>query len=32
VEIKAITGTYYLLLNGEVNGYPRIQGIKGPVQ
>jgi hypothetical protein len=32
VEIKARDGSYYLLLNKEVNGYPRIQGMKGPVR
>jgi hypothetical protein len=32
VEIKARDGSYYLLLNKEVNGYPRIQGLKGPVR
>ena len=32
VRLKASEGKYYLLLNREVSGYPRIQGFKGPVK
>ena len=32
VTIDASEGKYYLLLNREVSGYPRIQGFKGPVK
>lgn len=32
VSLDAAEGKYYLLLNREVSGYPRIQGLKGPVR
>jgi hypothetical protein len=32
VALNAAEGRYYLILNREVKGYPRIQGFKGPVK
>jgi hypothetical protein len=32
VALDASGGRYYLLLNKEVKGYPRIQGMRGPVK
>jgi hypothetical protein len=32
VALDAAEGRYYLILNREVSGYPRIQGLKGPVK
>ncbi len=32
VALDAAEGRYYLVLNREVKGYPRIQGFKGPVK
>jgi hypothetical protein len=31
-SIDASDGRYYLILNREVSGYPRIQGFKGPIK
>jgi hypothetical protein len=32
VALDAAEGKYYLILNRKVSGYPRIQGLKGPVK
>jgi len=32
VALDAAEGRYYLILNREVSGYPRIQAFKGPVK
>jgi len=32
VALDTAEGRYYLILNREVSGYPRIQGLKGPVK
>lgn len=32
VALDAPEGRYYLILNREVSGYPRVQGFKGPVK
>jgi hypothetical protein len=32
VALDASGGRYYLLLNREVQGYPRVQGMRGPVK
>jgi hypothetical protein len=32
VALDAAEGRYYLILNRPVSGYPRIQGLKGPVK
>ncbi len=32
VTLKTDEGTYYLLLERAVKGYPRIRGMKGPIQ
>lgn len=32
VTLETASGRYYLLLNRKVKGYPRIQGLKGPVR
>jgi hypothetical protein len=32
VTLDTAGGRYYLILNREVSGYPRIQGFKGPVR
>jgi hypothetical protein len=32
VTLDAAEGRYYLILNREVSGYPRIQGFRGPVE
>jgi hypothetical protein len=32
VALDSAGGRYYLILNREVSGYPRIQGFKGPVK
>lgn len=32
VKLEAKSGTWYLLLNREVAGFPRIQGLRGPVK
>jgi hypothetical protein len=32
VALDSSSGRYYLILNREVSGYPRIQGFKGPVK
>jgi hypothetical protein len=32
VTVETREGTYYLLLDRKVKGYPRIQGLKGPVK
>jgi hypothetical protein len=32
VKIGSEGGSFYLLLNREIDGYPRIQGFKGPIQ
>jgi hypothetical protein len=32
VGLDAAEGRYYLILNREIKGYPRIQGIRGPLK
>jgi hypothetical protein len=32
VALDSASGRYYLILNREVSGYPRIQGFRGPVK
>lgn len=32
VALDAAEGRYYLILNREVSGYPRIQGFRGPLK
>jgi hypothetical protein len=32
VALDAKAGRYYLILNRQVSGYPRVQGLKGPVK
>ena len=32
VALDSSDGRYYLILNREVKGYPRVQGFKGPVE
>lgn len=32
VTIETSEGKYYLLLDRKIKGYPRIQGLKGPIQ